>query len=408
MWEHFAPGGPIRVGGHHFAARFVRHGCRVAWCAGPLSPFNFVRRNAETEARLRLWWRGGEWRDDDRLFAYAPLTWLPHRPYPGLDRPAVQRRTLRATTPSFGRVLKKAGLGDPDLLWMSPGAPLLALLDDLRPRAAVYRMSDDTAAFPDTPKPFAAIEAETCRRADLVIVAASRLVERARSLGARRVLHLPNGCDPAPFGRDRLPEPAALACRPRPRAVYVGSLDWWVDVDLIAAVARRLPGWTFVLVGPARAAPGPLGSLPNVLLAGARPYEDLPAWLAHADAGLVPFTPGPMTHAIHPIKVYEYCAAGLPVVTTPLSETMAMQAPIRVAGTPEEFARSLQEALQDSPADRDRRREFARRNTWDDRFAVVRQALGDLGLRLPDTAGAGAGSAAVHSGGPVRRAGVAR
>ena len=48
MWEHFAPGGPIRVGGHHMAGRFLRDGARVAWCAGPVSPLNLVKGNPET------------------------------------------------------------------------------------------------------------------------------------------------------------------------------------------------------------------------------------------------------------------------------------------------------------------------------------------------------------------------
>jgi len=405
MWEHFAPGGPIRVGGHHFAARFLRHGCRVAWCAGPVSPVNFVRRNPETDARLRLWRGGGEWRDEGRLFAYAPLTWLPHRPYAGFDRAGVQRRTLRATTPRFGRVLAGAGFADLDLIWMSPGAPLLALLDDLPRRAAVYRMSDDTGAFPDTPRQFAAIEAETCRRADLVIVTARRLADRARSLGAARVLHVPNGCEPEPFLRDGLPEPADLARWPRPRALYVGSLDWWIDASLIASAARRLPRWSFVLIGPARAALGELASIPNVALLGPRRYDDLPAYMAHADAGIVPFAPGPMTHAIHPIKVYEYCAAGIPVVSTPLGETQAMQAPIRFAGTAAEFAEALETARHEAPEGRNRRREFARRNTWDDRFAQVRAAIGDLGVAIPAAGGFGtdARTGPTHESPAVRR-----
>ena len=73
MWEHFAPGGPIRVGGHHFADRFRRRGDRVAWCAGPISPVNLVGGNAEIRARRRLWRRGGEWSDDRALFARAEV-----------------------------------------------------------------------------------------------------------------------------------------------------------------------------------------------------------------------------------------------------------------------------------------------------------------------------------------------
>src|SRR5260221_3165113 len=59
---------------------------------------------------------------------------------------------------------------------------------------------------------------------------------------------------------------------------------------------------------------------PYTTLFRSRPYASLPELFAAADAGIVPFRLTPMTHAIHPIKVYEYLAAGLPVVSTPRSE----------------------------------------------------------------------------------------
>jgi hypothetical protein len=108
------------------------------------------------------------------------------------------------------------------------------------------------------------------------------------------------------------------------------------------------------------------------------------------------------------------------VVATPLQETMAMQAPIRFAGPPEEFAGALEAALREPAEERARRREFARRNSWDDRFASVRLALDELGVRVgeaggivPDAGGivAGAGGIAPGAGGAgvqVRRAGAAR
>ena len=55
MWEHFAPGGPIRVGGHHLAGRFLRDGARVAWCAGPVSPLNLVKGNPETRIETQIY-----------------------------------------------------------------------------------------------------------------------------------------------------------------------------------------------------------------------------------------------------------------------------------------------------------------------------------------------------------------
>ena len=388
MWEAFAPGGPIRVGGHHYAERFLGAGGRVAWCAGPLSPVNLVKTNAETRARFRLWRRGGDRLREGRMFAYAPLTLLPYRPYPLFDRPFMQRLTLRATLPRFRDVLARAGFDHVDLLWMSTGSPFLALLDEMPHDLSIYRMSDDTAAFPDTPKTFAAIEKEVCRRAGLVLATAQALAARARELGARRGLDLPNACDPAPFESCAAPEPPDLGGTPRPRALYVGALDHWFDAGLLAAVAGLLPAWTFLLLGPARADLRLLRGLPNVRILGPRPYRDLPAYLRAADAGMVPFALNPLTDAIHPLKVYEYCAAGLPVVATPMRETAAMGAPIYLAGTPGEFAAALEQARREGTKRRAERLDYARRNTWDRRFAALRAEIAAIGGR-PEAAAAG-------------------
>ncbi|HET8945490.1 MAG TPA: glycosyltransferase [Candidatus Polarisedimenticolia bacterium] len=397
MWEHFAPGGPIRVGGHHFARRFLARGDRVAWCAGPLAPWNVAGGNDEVRARRRLWERGGEWLEAGRLFAYAPLTWSPHRRRPILDATGVARRTLRATTPSFAATLARAGFEDVDLLFMEPGAPMTALLD-LYPRArSVYRMCDDTAAFPDTPRSFAAIEREVFARVDLVVATARVLEERARRAGARRVVHLPNACEPERFAATTAPDPV-LASLGRPLAIYTGALDHWFDTALLEETARRRPDWRFALIGPERGATGPRLTAPNVHFLGPRAYDGLPACFAAADAGIVPFRLTPMTDAIHPIKVYEYLAAGLPVVATPMAETAAMQAPISLARDAEAFASALESSRRQDAADggvtRAARVLFARRHTWDDRFARLLEAIGVAESQA--------------SGAPQRAAGAAR
>ena len=123
-----------------------------------------------------------------------------------LDSAAVARWTLRATMPRLDRILARAGFGEIDLLFMEPGAPMTALLDRF-PRARwVYRMCDDTSAFPDTPRSFAAIERDVLERADLVLATARPLVERARAAGARRVLYLPNACEPQRFAAPARPD----------------------------------------------------------------------------------------------------------------------------------------------------------------------------------------------------------
>src|SRR5207245_1874737 len=102
---------------------------------------------------------------------------------------------------------------------------------------------------------------------------------RARTLGAPRVLYLPNACEPERFMPGAAPEPIELRGGPRPRAIYAGAIDGWFDSTLVRDVARLLPGWTFLLLGPARGDTGALRGLPNVRLLGSRPYADLPAYL---------------------------------------------------------------------------------------------------------------------------------
>lgn len=392
MWEHFAPGSALRVGGHHFAERFIRAGAEVAWCVGPVSPANFLKTNDETRRRMQLWRRRGVRLHDGKMFAYAPMTLLPWRPYPGLDSVAIARATLRASVPRCRRVLRRAGFDAVDLLFMEPGAPLLALLDEVPHRKSVYRMCDDTSAFPDAPASFDRIEAEVCRKVDLVLATARDLEKRARSLGARQVLYLPNACDPQLFEATDGPEPADLKDLPRPRALYAGALESWFDVTLLAEVASRLPHWSFVLIGPERADLSSLDRLRNVHRIGPRPYTALPAYFASADAGLVPFRLSRMTHAIHPIKVYEYCAAGLPVVATPMRETAGIGAPISLAADAAGFAAALGASLQDEgsvrrQAERSARVAFARRHSWDERFDRLVQALEGEPARLAAAGG---------------------
>ena len=112
-------------------------------------------------------------------------------------------------------------------------------------------------------------------------------------------------------------------CPPRascsPGAVVATKLD----MGLLVELARARPSWSFALVGPVGLGDpstdvSALVAEPNLHLLGARTYEQLPSVLRGADAGLIPYARNQLTDSIFPMKVYEYLAAGLPVVATPL------------------------------------------------------------------------------------------
>ncbi len=152
-----------------------------------------------------------------------------------------------------------------------------------------------------------------------------------------------------------------------------------LDVSLLAELARARPAWSFALVGPVGAGdPGTdvsaLRREPNIHLLGPRPYERLPAVLRAADAGLIPYARNALTESVFPMKVYEYLAAGLPVVATPLP-ALAEVGEVATAPDAEGLARALERALAaDSPERRAARSRAAAAHSWERRLQEIAAA----------------------------------
>jgi glycosyltransferase involved in cell wall biosynthesis len=187
-------------------------------------------------------------------------------------------------------------------------------------------------------------------------------------------VYLPNAVDEAfftpPTGEDPL-----VRAMPRPRVVFAGTIGDWIDLDAVTETARRLPRASIVLVGPGHGARG--ASLPaNVFTPGPVEYERLPAVIHACDAGIIPFRRTPRTEAASSNKLFQYLAAGLPVVASRTFEFERAGAPVALADSPAEFAAAVETALAHRDQDRSARVAFAREQTWDRRFATITLALG--------------------------------
>ena len=114
--------------------------------------------------------------------------------------------------------------------------------------------------------------------------------------------------------------------------------------------------------------PRPTGCVPcpNVHLLGRKPYADLPAYCAAFDVAILPFKQNEFTRYINPIKLREYLAAGLPVVSTPIPEAEIFVPEVALATNAETFAQACQEAVSRSSIDkRVRRSRTMTSHTWD-------------------------------------------
>jgi len=220
-------------------------------------------------------------------------------------------------------------------------------------------------------------EAALCRAADLVVTTSAALEESKGHLNPRTLL-VPHGVDYEHFAAavwKDLPVPDDLAEIPHPILGFFGLIRKWVDLDLLAEVARRRPGWHIVLIGDWTVDPRPYRRLPNMHFLGRRAYEQLPAYCRHFDVGLIPFRVNELTRAVNPIKLREYLAAGLPVVSTPLPEARAYEALIRIAETPEAFIRAVESVLGQTPEQRSSRSRAMARETWPEKLELISRHL---------------------------------
>ena len=144
---------------------------------------------------------------------------------------------------------------------------------------------------------------------------------------------------PAPRPADLPPlDPA------RPLIGYHGAVGEWFSFDLLTETAALLPDCDFVVVGPVypRVADqaGRLAALPNVTMIPERPSDDMPAYVHGFDAAAIWFEVNHMTEGVVPLKVFEYMAAAVPVVATPLPSCVD-EPLVRTAGDPAGFASAL-------------------------------------------------------------------
>jgi glycosyltransferase involved in cell wall biosynthesis len=287
----------------------------------------------------------------------------------------VHRHWQRLTLPNIVRAVRARGFGEVDLLYFD--TPLQAFwLSEVRHGTSVFRIMDRASGFHGVAPEFLRMEQALVRAVDLVVFAARSVEGDLVRMGAGRLLHLPNGVDFDHFRGDH-PPPPVYASIPGPRVVYVGAIEKWFDHATVNHLAERMPDVSFVVVGPASPSGGRILDRDNVHLLGPRAFDDLPGYLQHADVGLIPFDVARFpeaVNAVHPLKLYEYLACGLPVVATRWEELEQLGSPVILCDGVDDFESSIRRALAD-PADIADRIEFAREADWSARLQSLLDAL---------------------------------
>ena len=156
----------------------------------------------------------------------------------------------------------------------------------------------------------AEVEKSLVRGCDLTICVSAPLVRKMSGFAPQAQVELvPNAVE-----KDFLP-PAYQRSPVKPTTIgYFGHLsDAWFDWEAFIQIAERSPHFRFEIIG--HSAPPELRLPGNVQLLGPKPWHELHRYASRWTAAIIPFRMGPLANGVDPIKIYEYLAFGLPVVS---------------------------------------------------------------------------------------------
>jgi glycosyltransferase involved in cell wall biosynthesis len=307
---------------------------------------------------------------EKNIFVLNPLA----VPFYGTFGRMVNSRLLRF---QVKRAMRKLAFRRATNWVFNPAASVIA--GKLGEERVIYYCVDEYSQFTGVAtQQMLSLEESLLKRADLVVVSAEKLYESKSKVNPGTVL-IRHGVDHAHFRKALDPAtqvPEELAKLPRPVIGFFGLIADWVDIELLAHVARHFSKGSLVMLGKATTDVSMLAKLPNVHLLGRKPYAQLPAYAKGFDVALNPFRINELTLNANPLKVREYLAAGLPVVATPIREVEVL-GQCRIAGDPALFVSEIEEALK-HPGPNTQRSEAIRGESWEARLNIVREHLAAL------------------------------
>jgi len=243
----------------------------------------------------------------------------------------------------------------------------------------IYHCTDEFSEFSGTSKnAILDMEQRLITKADCVFVSAERLL-RNKAQHNPNIFLIRHGVDVEHFRKacdDGTPIPEDIARIPSPIIGFFGLIADWVDLRLIADLALARPHWSFVLVGKIATDLSAVANVPNIHILGQKRYEDLPGYCRRFDAAILPFVINELTLNANPLKLREYMAAGLSVVSTPIPEVQELGARVRIGSTCEDFIAHLECVLsQESSGTRLAVSKEMDRESWDARVEEMSRAI---------------------------------
>ncbi len=362
------------LGSHQYIRLFRDEGHRCLWLGPAVSPLHLLKPDYNNRHRFRVWKECG--RRLQEIDWLVPLTLLPYYKLPLLQSGYAGRNQYQFCLPPLRRSLLKHGYDKTDLLWCA-NPTALSLLEMIPHRFSCYRLADRVDQFSRVPQSILGLQRELIQKVDAVLTTSRDLHRWASEIRPEGVHYVPNGVNDF-FFQDNGPLPADFPADGHPVVVFVGAIDSWFDTETLEYAVETLSDLHFLLIGPLKDKHiGEklefLKNKVNFTYLGGRDHTTIPAYLKACAAAIIPFKLTELTHAVNPIKYYEYLACGLPVVASPMRELLELRGPLFTYRDRGQFCASLREAVGSKAEMEQSLTAFARENTWKSRYELIKQ-----------------------------------
>jgi glycosyltransferase involved in cell wall biosynthesis len=277
---------------------------------------------------------------DEGIHVYSPIA------VPFFSSAAARWINRKALQWGVRRACRRLGFQSPITWTFVPASAEIA--GSLGEHALVYHCVDEFSEFTGTDKA-AILEMERglLEKSDCVIVSSDRLYATKQAHNPNTFL-VTHGVDVAHFRKAcdaAVAVPAEMAALEGPVIGFFGLIADWVDLELIRYLAVSRPTWNFVLIGKTTTKTQIFDRIENIHLLGQKPYEELPMYAKGFDVAILPFAINELTLAANPLKLREYLAAGLPVVSSAIPEAEKLNNVLRIGRSRTDFLNQIQEIL---------------------------------------------------------------
>ena len=273
-----------------------------------------------------------------------------------------QRSVVRRVS---GR-LKELNMQPPIMVVTSPNA--CDFVGSCGEKKLVYYCVDDYSEWPGMDKKMVQeMELSLIHKADVLIATSQALIERIERYGRKGHL-LTHGVDVDFFGNMPNKIHKKLVNIPKPRVGYFGLFDERSNKNLLLDVARQMPDVSFVITGNVETKINQLEKEDNIHFTGSVPYKELPDIAKGYDICMLPYKINKLTDAIQPLKIKEYLSTGKPVISTPITESLALKDYIDIADATDAWVRLIRFKLHNfTPGQSKKVVQFLENEKWEEK-----------------------------------------